>query len=462
MSGPDSRYDYSAEPMLDTFALALTIVNWVICSCLQYPMIFSFINHQHLPFFKQRGFWTTFIFVFATIAGQFSSISAFVFNGPCTAWMGIDFGSAWMFTTSAERGFLLYVHYNLGVKAKEYAEESSSSERSAAKTRSVAWLLKHRSWFHHNLFSVTKLASLCAAFLLASPGWYQVLNSPYRHAAFWSLECRYLSVEQLRIEGIALVCISLGCVFGMLCLRGVEDNYFIKLELKIKTVSFIFFSFFVFILLIPSVYNNLGRPILIVGTLEPFYGVATIAFTAMGLVVIMYHRREKQSNKNQRGDSFSPVIAVPTLTTLELGSQRASPEKISYHVILNMILGNEEALRMLENFLMKELSVENLLFVKAVRNLTESEGTDELKLKMGREIFEKFIISAAPLEVNLSSLDRTSLEAIFCSDQVDLTQMMEAFKTCNHEIVNLMALDSLRRFLRTSEFKSLGARSFLS
>jgi hypothetical protein len=447
-------FNFRAEPMQDTFALAFTIVNWVLCSLVQYPMIYAFVKRQNLPFFKQRGFWTTCVFVFATLLNHFSGVAAMLFNAPCNTWMSIDLASAWMFTTSAERGFLLYVHYHIGVQAKDYVQnlENDKSHK--------GWILKHRTWFHHGLFSVTKLAALISAILLALPGWVHMLRAPIEksHAPFWTIECRSLGVEQLNIVGALLGSISIASLFGLFCLRNVQDNYFIKLELKIKTAAFIFFSCFIYFIITPAVYNNIGRPMFIVFTLEPFYGVPSVAFMAMGFIVILYERRQKQvdskSRSRSRGSSFNGAgLTVRGRSTSEITSQN----KISYIKVLEMVLENDNAVQLLENFLLKELSVENLLFVRAVQNLEKEGRSTEESIKLGQQIYEKFISSDADLEVNISSICRSSLESAFdtSSEGIQFEPMMNAFKQSKTEVIQLIANDSLRRFCRTSEFKAL-------
>jgi hypothetical protein len=452
----DMSFDFKAEPMQDTLALSLTIVNWVLCSSFQYPMIYLFVKRRDLPFFKQRGFWTTCMFVLAAMITHYAGLSLILFNAPCNTWTLIDLATAWMFTTSAERGFLLYVHYHIGVQAKDFVQNLSADKSDKG------WILKHRSWFHHGLFSITKLAAFASAIVLAIPGWTHMASTPleFSRAPFWSVECRSIAVEQLKLIGALLSFISVASLFGLLCLRNVQDNYFIKLELKIKTAAFIFFSGFIFFIITPVVYNNIQRPMLIVFTLEPFYGVASVSFLAMGMIVLLYERRQNSSSRS-RGSSLNAVGSanVRAHSTSELSPNHAN-SKISYIKVLEMILENDSATQSFENFLLKELSVENLLFIQAIQKLERGGQSAEELIKQGNQIYSKFVSSDADLEVNISSVCRSSLEAVFRSS-VDSTvsvfePMMQAFKQSKNEVIHLIAEDSLRRFCRSSEFKTLG------
>jgi len=446
------EYNHEIEPMQDRFVVVSTIVNWIIASCLQYPMIYAFIKCRDKQFFKQRGFWTTMVFILTVLINQLITVSAFLFNAPCSLWVAHNFANAWMFTTSAERGFLLYVHFNVGVQAQYYVENQGSK----------GWILKHRSWFHHGLFSITKLIALCSAVVLAIPGSYILLSSPYKHHPFWSVGCRIVGVDELRAVAILIGCVSISCLFGMFCLRKVQENYFIKLELKFGTGFFIFLSVFCFLMTTPEIYNNVGRPWFIVFGPGPFYGVVMITFVSMGFVVIMYQRREMQVNKasvsscstGQKLDSSDADSVAPKATSeLELGN---SQTRVNYREVFATMLKSEPAVKSFEKFLMKELSIENLLFVKAINGLEVSGKSDEEKILYGKEIYQKFVSPEADLEVNISAESRSSLNSIFANEgNIEVKNMTDVLVKAKQEVTNLMVQDSLRRFCRTEDFRVL-------
>jgi hypothetical protein len=307
------------------------------------------------------------------------------------------------------------------------------------------------------------LGALVGAVVLAVPGWAHILNSSssFSQSPFWSVECRSISVVQLKLIGVLLSCISVASLFGLYCLRGVEDNYFIKLELKIKTVSFICFSFFVFLIILPPVYNSIGRPMLIVFTLDPFYGVPSVTFISMGLIVILYEKKYKIESRS-RASSLN--ITDSAMIHAHSTSEIPHHSKTSYVRILEMILENENAVQALESFLLKELSVENLLFVRAIQDLEKGNKTSEDLIDLGRKIHLKFVSEEADLEVNISSTCRTELESVFKAQsdvpEASTESMMHAFHLSRNEVILLIANDSLRRFCRTPEFKALGM-SFL-
>jgi hypothetical protein len=447
-------YDYTNEPMQDTFTTGFTIASLILTSCIAYPIIFAFLKRRNLPFFVQRGFWTTFIFILSAYIPHIVSIIMILGNGPCYLWGMLDFGVTWMFMTSAERGFLLYVHFNLGIQAKDYVQNLDADKAEKG------WILKHRAWFHHGLFSITKLVTFICAVLLALPGWLKINSSSHGNVPFWSVECRAIAVDLLWNIAIFLICISVASLFGMYLLRKVADNYWIKLELILKTFSFVGFSGLIFMVLTPSVYNSIKRPIYLI-LQETYYGFVTVTFVAMGLIVILYERRQKSIGQGTTSSSGTELDSsgIQAQATSEL----APSPKVSQIKVLEMILGNDNAIRCLENFLLKELSIENLLFVRAVQNLQNGGKTAEELVKTENQIYLKFISPSADLEVNISHPCRIELEAAFKNMKKDgadpataSAQMLNALDKTKKEIMNLMANDSLRRFCRTPEFRALG------
>jgi len=212
------------------------------------------------------------------------------------------------------------------------------------------------------------------------------------------------------------------------------------------------FSVVMFLITVPVIYNYIGHPFYIHHTTTALYGVAIVVFITMGLIVILHDRREKKMAE----DSKSGESTSAPKTTSEL--QIHAP-KWGYKKMFESVLSNDTAVKALEEFLMKELSVENLLFVKAINNLESSGMSDEEKITVGNNIYEKFVSPTAALEVNISSLCRLSLNSVFTERSIDLRTMTEALGQAKAEVTTLIVQDSLRRFYRTAEFQILGIES---
>ena len=203
----------------------------------------------------------------------------------------------------------------------------------------------------------------------------------------------------------------------------------------------------------------------IVFTLEPFYGVPAVAFMAMGFIVILYERREARNSSSMANTDTQLAFADTQHLNGTFGEAKpqSKPQvvskKPSYREILEMTLQNDKALHELERFLLKEFSIENLLFIQAIAALAQGDKTDEEKIFLGKMIFDKFVVVGAALEVNLSSPCRSTFAAIFSEDgkltSVNVSEMMIPIEQGKQEIMHLLEQDTLRRFLRTEEFKSL-------
>jgi hypothetical protein len=147
-----------------------------------------------------------------------------------------------------------------------------------------------------------------------------------------------------------------------------------------------------------------------------------------------------------------------------------SPAKVNSEEEFDIILNSEIGLEHFENFLRKEFSIENILFYQ-----------DVLEYKKGNlasfEIFDTYIASSAPLQVNLSGQVRNKLRQFFKDryNRVTLgynvnhdlegkaeseqklesderrSDPLEIFDAAFYEIRGLMIRDSFMRFKCTPE-----------
>jgi len=95
------------------------------------------------------------------------------------------------------------------------------------------------------------------------------------------------------------------------------------------------------------------------------------------------------------------IVLMPGIWAIERededADQRLKPDLVR-------VLAHEESLQLFKNHLIKEWSVENLLFyqdVTAIQILRRERGAERTLIKI-RELYEKYISSEAPFEVNLS------------------------------------------------------------
>jgi len=104
---------------------------------------------------------------------------------------------------------------------------------------------------------------------------------------------------------------------------------------------------------------------------------------------------------------------------------------------LQNILEDDEIQKLFEDFLVSESSIENLLFIKQVKEYKQNAISS-------KQIFELFIKDGAALQVNLSF----NVSSKIVSNLSNPDDEKELFKDAETEIKNLLSYDSLKRFFK--------------
>jgi hypothetical protein len=139
---------------------------------------------------------------------------------------------------------------------------------------------------------------------------------------------------------------------------------------------------------------------------------------------------------------------------------------------LDLVLGDPDARKLLLNFLEKEFAVENLLFLEACREFTESKDSQMDRLKKAKGIYQKYISSSAADQVNVSFKIKTELSTALKKlpviSEIELTEFKETldedfFTKAREQIFTMLVNDSFSRFRMTPEYaEHLKDRSLLS
>ncbi|VDK70370.1 unnamed protein product, partial [Gongylonema pulchrum] len=106
--------------------------------------------------------------------------------------------------------------------------------------------------------------------------------------------------------------------------------------------------------------------------------------------------------------------------------------------------------QVLETFLESEFSSENIRFWMAIQDLKYS--TNEQVERKAQHIFEEFLASGAPCQVNV---DSRTLEATLKSLQDEAATKRHAFSSAEEHVFTLMSKDSYPRFLRSQIYKGV-------
>lgn len=112
---------------------------------------------------------------------------------------------------------------------------------------------------------------------------------------------------------------------------------------------------------------------------------------------------------------------------------------------------NEHGRRLFKDFLVQEYSEENLLFWTEVEKLKDLLYDDEAYRKKSKEIYEEFVESMAPKEINISGTTRRKI-----AEELENDNMGEnVFRIAQNEVYVLMRRQSYPRFLVSDLFKQL-------
>jgi hypothetical protein len=143
---------------------------------------------------------------------------------------------------------------------------------------------------------------------------------------------------------------------------------------------------------------------------------------------------------------------------LSTNSMSAKTQKsVSVHqemrTALTNALENSEMFERLQNFLVKEFSVETVLFLRAVLDFRTKEGDKAYEFAM--YIWKTYCVHNAPLAINISSECRTDLSNVFNLTPEELKQYDVRLKACfdqaYKEVFELVLRDSFPRFILQSE-----------
>eukprot|EP01080_Neovahlkampfia_damariscottae_P009799 gene9799-2124_t len=116
---------------------------------------------------------------------------------------------------------------------------------------------------------------------------------------------------------------------------------------------------------------------------------------------------------------------------------------------LNHILQDAVLLAMFECHCMKELCVENLLFLVKESKFCKIEDKKELKLK-AMDIYEEFLVHDAPYQLNITEKKISPIRTVLFEKNTDVTK--ELFKNIKYEADHLL-VDSFQRFKNTMDFQ---------
>jgi len=139
------------------------------------------------------------------------------------------------------------------------------------------------------------------------------------------------------------------------------------------------------------------------------------------------------------------TVEEETTTSITARDLELWVEKFEY------LMENEHGRRLFKDFLVQEYSEENLLFWTEVEKLKDLLYDDEAHRKKSKKIYEEFVESMAPKEINISGTTRRKIAEELENDNTS----ENVFKIAQNEVYVLMRRQSYPRFLVSHLFKQL-------
>jgi hypothetical protein len=221
-------------------------------------------------------------------------------------------------------------------------------------------------------------------------------------------------------------------------IRKFEDNFHLISECKTLGKWFVGTLSFVIITagiseLSPIVKRNFNLAIL---------AYPIITFGACKVMVLDVVQISRTHTRHMLTDKIRSVRAMSVLT------------RETMQAALKAVLADEEMTSSLKDFLIKEFSVENVLFLKAVDELRSTSGCGTADCS--KNIWTTFCRSDAPLTINIGFKTVKELKSVFESESfADTEEQLKArFDIAYDEIFSLVLTDSFPRFLQHSGLSS--------
>eukprot|EP00475_Leptophrys_vorax_P019614 TRINITY_DN26881_c0_g1_i1.p1 TRINITY_DN26881_c0_g1~~TRINITY_DN26881_c0_g1_i1.p1 ORF type:complete len:414 (-),score=99.89 TRINITY_DN26881_c0_g1_i1:50-1186(-) len=354
--------------------------------------------------------------------------------------------SAAIFLT--DRCVSLIIKYELSVSSNAYA---LAKEENPYAVIEVPWLLRHRKVFRQDVFSPIKMAIGAVAFVaLMIELAVAFANWELGIAVSSSAQCTVFTDRiQFVTAGFAVVFCVPVMIFCAKRLMRVKENFSIILELK-QYIGCSCVGFLVYAVCwsIPNMDKRLTN--IIIQFFIPFV-VVNVSFVK---VVYLVQRESLGGSSHEvPPSSFS---RSPSSEEAEPGNKSAAKTKVKDNKIqkLTDIMDDIDMLPVFEQFMIHEFAVENVYFLKAVKKFKskaqDAEVSSEQLLQIAQSVFDRFCDENSKLAVNLSAEHFSWIKVQLAAGQVSAN----LFDAGEREIMELVSQDSLRRFMRSEEFKN--------
>jgi hypothetical protein len=434
------------------FVLPLFLSWLALLLAIAVPSIILLIRERQTPFVQVRGFWS--------VIGQVVTITlygiSFCFKGLFSSGDvdGYQFrastpvGNFLLFLNvlfAYERSIMLIISFRISTECVQRAQDKfqtsaeilpSYQPRNQFERNLYSWLLRNRRYFHLGPFSYSKIS--CWAFAIA-------FNLP-------TLIChQVLSDSAANIVGNASVLIFLVLFVGLISvsiyfLKPVQENFKIKKELS--RLSLLGLATIILVAVVSTFTSK--RPQEAYPMLRSVYICLSICEVLISCTWIVTEARRQRFNTSQN--------STKSEVTNSKVEKRHSVVSSSLFARLVQMLEDETMRKKFEQFLIREFSVEELLFWSAVQKF-KALNSEEHKRAVATEIYQEFCASNAQMCVNISSAVRSKLDSTFKEKALEQDISSEIFDDSVKEVLTMLAHDSFTRFTRQMKQETIQVSS---
>jgi hypothetical protein len=311
------------------------------------------------------------------------------------------------------------------------------------------------------LFNIAALISKKSFLLKISLGFYLVTNIPFiltviMYPTLWRPETIYTDAvcrQFSTIMGIGCVVsgLSVAILIALLSrtLKNVQDNYFLKEELK--RISFLLIGVSLTWLMkkfIPGL-DNVSRESI------GFMDILVSESPAFWICYICIYDIARKAKSQHTGFSSRNHGSKANDTSKEKRASFGMQEDIE------RVLNDDELQKRFADFLCTEFCVEELLFLVAVREFKKhfSQRSSDETRTLADDIYHKFVVETSPLSINISGKHRQDLHEAFKKTPESRIITDTTFEDAYKEVSAMLSMDNLRRF-KKQELKGSKITSF--
>jgi hypothetical protein len=468
-------------------------------------------KNRDFPVIKVRGIWNSLYINLAVVMIQLMAIICTAGNVPCGAFF---VSSMFVFSFGIgciiDRVIVLYAKFFITneaqiLVAQEFMNRNSASFHQQAQpvrkqtttklnirgTNKLAkWIFNHRFMVDDIPFGGSKIAAVVGGFVMTgfmSAIYFPVL-SKNPGSQFFTDECQADLDRGLGFVSFVEIVFLLVFAATWYVGRYVKENFLLKFEVNAVWVWMLELTTFFFLLArVPDFRGMLGsKPNVVIYGIQMQLYIFTLSMIPGSIMMYRVYKtlnpssREESIELGDRQGSKAPHQITETMKTIQ-----------SLHQKLDLILEDAILRDAFHQFLVMEFCVENLLFVDQVDELmrhrelprlpTESQemlsestvSPKPLTWEMLLKVYNLFCDPDSRLSINISHPTRQNLIQLFTtststSAQMNSDELEDAMGTkidkglnflmnARTEVIDLMAKDSVRRFLHSELYKQLTA-----